>query len=387
MEALEILEIIQQGESSKVQFKERLPHTDSLAHELIAFSNSEGGIILIGVADRTGALNGLSFEEIRDSNQKLVNTANQSVFPSVIITTEVKNVSDSNIIIVTVPEGISKPYKDRLGTIYVKNGSDKRRVTANDEMARLLQSSKNMFADELPVQGATAANVNLNLFNSFLQRRTGRSLDDLGIDLARALENLNLLKDGQLTLAGLLLFSENRHILKPQFSVQCVAVNDVDLNGNDFADNEPAFEGTMSEVYGRTFSFIDRNIRKVQNGTSFNSPAVWEIPQAVFEEVLVNALIHRDYFIQSTIKVFAYSDRFEIVSPGKLPNSLTIENIANGISIARNPVLQSLAQYILPYKGLGTGIGRAISIYPAIQFINDIETEQFKVIIPKPAML
>jgi ATP-dependent DNA helicase RecG len=82
--------------------------------------------------------------------------------------------------------------------------------------------------------------------------------------------------------------------------------------------------------------------------------------------------------------VFIFSDRIEIVSPGKLPNSLTIENIANGISIARNPVLQSLAQYILPYKGLGTGVGRAITAYPKIKFVNDVNTEQFKVIIPKP---
>jgi len=384
MEALEILEIIQQGESSKVQFKERLPHTDSLAHELIAFSNSEGGIILIGVNDKTGALNGLTFEEIQAANQKLVNTATQSVFPSVIISTEVKNVSDNNVIIVTIIEGLNKPYKDRVGTIYVKNGSDKRRVTANDEIARLLQSSKVMFADENPVPGATAANINLNLFNSFIQRRFGKSIDELGIDLSKALENLSLLKDNQLTLAGLLLFGENRQVLKPQFSIQCVAVNDVNMNGNQFIDNEPAFEGTLNDIYEKAFGFINRNIKKIPQGTSFNSPSVWEIPQEVFEEVLVNAIIHRDYFIQSTIKIFIYLDRIEIVSPGKLPNSLTIENIANGISIARNPVLQSLAQYILPYKGLGTGVGRAISVYPDIQFVNNAESNQFIVKIPKP---
>ena len=149
---------------------------------------------------------------------------------------------------------------------------------------------------------------------------------------------MSLLKDNQLTLAGLLLFSENRHVLKPQFSIQCVAVDDVNLNGNEFVDNEPAFEGTLSDVYEKAFGFIDRHVKKIQQGTSFNSPSKWEIPQEVFEEVLVNALIHRDYFIQSTIKIFIYSDRIEIVSPGKLPNSLTIDNIANGISIARNPV-------------------------------------------------
>jgi len=384
MQVPEILEIIQQGESSKVQFKEKLPHTDSLAHELIAFSNSKGGIIIIGINDKTGSLSGLTFSEIQDYNQKLVNTASQSVFPPVIIDTEVLTISGNNIMMVYVSEGISKPYKDRLGTIYLKNGSDKRRVTSNDEIARLLQSSGSMFADEIPVIGTAEADVNLNLYDNFLKRKFKNSLQDLGIDLSKSLENLGLLKSGQLTLACLLLFSEKRSIIKPQFSIQCVAVNAINLSGNHFIDNEPAFDGTLNEVYLKAFGFIDRNIKKIQSGNSFNSPAIWEIPQEVFEEILVNALIHRDYFIQSTIKVFIFSDRIEVVSPGKLPNSLTIENIANGISIARNPVLQSLAQHILPYKGLGTGVGRAITAYPKIQFINDVNTEQFKVIIPKP---
>lgn len=254
----------------------------------------------------------------------------------------------------------------------------------NDEIARLLQSSGSIFADKIPVMGTAETDVNLNLYDNFLKRKFKNSLKDLGIDLSKSLENQGLLKSGQLTLAGLLLFSEKRSIIKPQFSIQCVAVNAINLSGNHFLDNEPAFDGTLNEVYLKAFGFIDRHIKKIQSGTSFNSPAVWEIPQEVFEEVLVNALIHRDYFIQSTIKVFIFSDRIEIISPGKLLNSLTIENIANGISIARNPVLQSLAQYILPYKGLGTGVGRAISAYPQIQFVNDVNTEQFKVIIPKP---
>lgn len=384
MEALELLEVIQLGESSKVQFKERLPHTESLAHELIAFSNSQGGIIIVGVNDKTGALNGLSFEEIQAANQKFVNTASQSVFPSIVLTNEVVSVSSQSLMVVTIAEGLSKPYKDRLGTIYVKNGSDKRRVTSNDEISRLLQSSKNMFADEIPVQGTTAADVNLGYFDSFLKGRFGRSMEELGLSLPKGLENMGLLRDGQLTLAGLLLFSENRNISRPQFSIQCVSVDGVDLNGNNFLDNEPAFEGRIDQVYQQAFGFISRNIKKIQSGTSFNSPAVWEIPQEVFEETIVNALIHRDYFIQSTIKIFMFSKRIEIISPGKLPNSLTIDNISNGISIARNPVLQSLAQYLLPYKGLGTGVGRAIAAYPNITFLNDVDTEQFKVIIPRP---
>lgn len=387
MEALEILDLIQQGESSKTQFKERLPHIDSIAQELVAFSNTSGGKIIIGVNDKTGALNGLSFEEIQATNQQLVNAASQSVFPPVFIKTETVSVNNNNLIVVDIDDGISKPYKDRLGTIYMKNGADKRRVTSNDEIARLLQSSKVMFADEIPVQGSSIADVNLELFREFIQRKSNRTFEDLGVDLQRALENLQLMKDGLLTLAGLLLFSNNRHIPRPQFTIQCVTVNANDLTGNSFSDSEPPIDGPLINVFTKAIAFVDRNMRKTQTGTSFNSPSTWEIPYEVFEELIVNALIHRDYFIQSTIKIFVLNNRVEIHSPGRLPNSLSVDNIRNGISIARNPVLQSIAQFILPYKGLGTGVSRAVSLYPQVEFVNDIDNQQFKVIIPRPAYI
>jgi len=99
--------------------------------------------------------------------------------------------------------------------------------------------------------------------------------------------------------------------------------------------------------------------------------------------LIVNALIHRDYFINSVVKVFIFPNRIEIISPGKLPNSLTVENILNGISIPRNPTLQSIAQIILPYSGLGTGLIRINRLYDGIQFKNNITNEVFTVTIKR----
>ncbi len=241
-----------------------------------------------------------------------------------------------------------------------------------------------MYADELPIQGTSIPDIDLDYYKSFIQKKYNRSLDDLGIGLPQSLESQNLSKEGMLTLAGLLLFSSNRQKHRPQFSVQCVAVNGTDLTGNKFSDNEPAFEGTLEEVYNSTIGFIDRNLKKIQSEKSFNSPAVWEIPYEVFEELVVNALIHRDYFVNTTIKIKIFTDRIEIESPGKLPNSLTEENIRSGISIPRNPLLQSLGQYVLPCTGLGTGVPRAIHIYPDITLSNQPENERFVVTIKRP---
>jgi predicted HTH transcriptional regulator len=375
--------IISGGESSTVQFKERLPHVESIAHELIAFSNSHGGVIIFGINDKTGEANGLSFEEIRAINQQMVNAASQKMYPPVCIQTETVEIQNSRVVVVTVEEGLSKPYKDANGTIYVKNGADKRKVTSNAELARLLGSGGFLSADELPVFGSSVDEIDSKQFALFFQRKYNKSPDDMGPAFSNILENLDLTKNGVFTLAGLLLFSQKRHKYRPHFSVQCVSV-DGSLIGNTYTDNDGLYEGTLSEVFQKTMDFIGRSMKKVPAGEGFNSPARWEIPHEVFEELIVNALVHRDYFIMATTKVFIYSDRVEIVSPGRLPNSLSIENIKNGVSVVRNPILLSAAQFVLPYKGLGTGILRVYSLYPEVEIQNLIEKNQFKVIVKRP---
>ena len=101
-----------------------------------------------------------------------------------------------------------------------------------------------------------------------------------------------------------------------------------------------------------------------------------EISANVFEELLVNALIHRDYFIKDSIKLFIFDDRIEIRSPGKLPNNLTVDQIRRGIRRSRNVLLASLAPDLLSYRGIGSGIVRALKLWPSISCINDIPSEE-----------
>jgi len=387
MDDAELIAIINRGESSKIQFKERLPHIDSLAHELIAFANTHGGFLLIGVNDKTGSLNGLSFSEIQQSNSQIVNAASQKVFPPIHVITETVSIGDHNIIVVKIDEGSGKPYKDRNGIIYIKNGTDKRKVTSNDELARLLRESGSLYAEEMIIKGSSIDEIDMEQFSLFLFKKYKKTLEEFlqeNLTIEQMLENLNLAKNKEFLLSGLLLFSKKRHFFLPQFSIQCVSA-DGSIIDYGFSDNERALEGTIFTVFQRAMDFIGRNMKKIPETSGFNSPTKWEIPHEVFEELLVNALVHRDYFISSTIKVFVHTDRVEIISPGKLPNSLTVENIKNGVSIIRNPILLSALQYILPYKGLGTGIRRSYSLYPNITIENKIDENQFKVIIWRPA--
>ena len=100
----------------------------------------------------------------------------------------------------------------------------------------------------------------------------------------------------------------------------------------------------------------------------------------VFEELLVNALVHRDYLISAPIRLFVFDDRIEIISPGHLPNNLTVEKIRTGNSNIRNPILASyVAKGLLPYRGLGSGIKRALEDWPDIEFTDDQEGDLFTV--------
>ncbi|MBU2444346.1 MAG: putative DNA binding domain-containing protein [Bacteroidetes bacterium] len=381
MEPIEIIDIIAKGESSTVQFKERLPHPDSLAQEMAAFSNTEGGIIILGVNDKTGALNGLSFQEIQSTNRQLVDVATHKVFPPINIKTETVTANGQNIIVVYINEGPGKPYKDHNGIIFVKNGSDKRKVISNEELMRILQSSGNIAADEEPVANTTNNDIDIDFFKSFVQKKTGKSFDDVGQSLPQILNNMGFAKNDKLTLAGLLLFGKKPQAFKPIFSVQCIAFVGNDVAGKEYRDSEPPFEGNLSALYDKTMNFILRNLRRVQVEKSFNSLGELEIPKEALEELVVNSLIHRDYFIKSAIKVFIFDNRIEIISPGKLPNRLTIEQIKLGTSIVRNAILFSNARYLLPYIGVGSGIPRALNAYPKIDLVNDADKELFIAVI------
>ena len=176
-----------------------------------------------------------------------------------------------------------------------------------------------------------------------------------------------------LNLAGVLMFTERPEWIVPQFVVKAIRYPGNAIHANAYIDTED-FSGPLRQVFDDTQSFIMRNLHKVQAGRGINSPGVPEIPEAVFEELLVNALVHRDYLVSAPIRIFIFDNRIEIISPGHLPNNLTVEKIRAGNSNIRNPILVSyVAKGLLPYHGLGSGITRALTAWPEIDFSSDHE--------------
>ena len=381
MEVEKILTVIANGEDSKHQFKANVMRPDSIAQEMIAFSNSKGGIILIGVTE-DGEIAGLTSDDIKRLNQLVPNAATNNMQPS--ISPEIQNISfpEGKVMTVSVEEGLSKPYMDSNSHFFVKSGVDKRKVTAREALQRIVQSVALVHADSLPVHGSSITDIDREFFNAFFYKEFGEYIEDQELSFARLLENMNLARNDKLNTCATLLFTTRPQLQFPDFHVKAAAFPGNDIEDEYYLDSRDV-EGKLSVIFQNVMGFIGANLRYVQNGQSVNSIGELEIPKIVFKELIVNALIHRDYFISAPVRVLIFADRVEIISPGYLPDNLTIENIKIGNSIIRNPTLASFASKMLPYRGIGGGIKRAIRAYPDIKFIDDQEGSTFKVIIQR----
>ncbi len=383
MEASELLEIVARGEDSRHQFKADATNANSLAAEMVAFANSGGGQIFVGVSD-DGTIKAHDASSVSRLNQLIANAASNSVRPPINPLTENVLVHNGVVVVISVPDGLSKPYMDNIGSIWFKSGSDKRRVTSREEMQRMFQSAQLVHGDDLPIPGATVADINRDYFETFFEKRFGSKLDEQEVSLTHILTSMRLLRDDSLTVAGALLFAKQPQPLVPAFHVKAIAFPGNDIHADKYLDSQD-FVGNLESQFQDGLAFITRNLHRSQQNHGVNAQGQLEVPQLVFEELLANALIHRDFFVSAPIRIFIFNDRVEIISPGHLPNNLTIENIKSGNSNMRNPILASYATWVLPYRGLGTGVLRALKEYPEIDFLDDRDGNKFCVTVRRPA--
>ncbi|MBO7683215.1 MAG: putative DNA binding domain-containing protein [Kiritimatiellae bacterium] len=377
----EIVERIAQGEDSRTQFKRGPIGVAKLAAEFAAFSNSSGGVIIFGVGD-DGKVVGLGARDKKLLDSEISNTANDNVRPAVYPQTEYHTIRGKQVLCVMIAEGVSKPYADKSGNYWMKSGPDKRRITSREELQRILQKSHLLHADEVPVYGTGTKDIDLYHFGEFLERNYGISADDVlepgKVDIPQMLRNLGFADEQNLTLAGLMLFGKNPQRYAPVNVVKCVSYVGNDVAGSKYRDSED-FRGTIRDMYKSTMQFILRNLRHEQAGQGFNSIGVPEVPEEALQELVANMFLHRDYFMSSPWRVMVFDNRVELISPGSLPNHLTVEMMKSGVSVARNPLIFTFATKEIPYRGIGSGIRRVMEIAPKVEFLSDSETNFFTV--------
>ncbi len=377
-----LLARIAQGEHTRQQFKRSFHNPDALAAELAAFANSCGGTLLIGVAD-DGTITSLSAADVRHLNQMLSNASSQHVRPPVHPHTENVQTHAGLVMVVTVPNGLAKPYLDQQGRIWVKQDADKRHVTAREEMQRMFQSGGLVYADVVPVTGTTSADLDEPTFRRYLTQYYSADTAQTELPLDVVLQNLGLGDGRELTLAGLMLFGRNQQRWRPAYSIKAVAFFGTSIADSHYQDSQD-FSGTLPVQYVEALAFIKRNLRRVQGDQGFNSPGILEVPEVALQELLVNALVHRDYFTSASIRILVFRDRIDIISPGHLPDSLSIDDIRQGKTNRRNPTLSEHAFRLLPYRGMGSGIPRALGEWPEIELISEVSGNQFTARVQRP---
>ena len=397
----DILKQIKAGEVSGVQFKERILDKYDIACELVAFSNSHGGKLVVGIKDKTGETNALSYSEVQETTNLLSDIASENVVPSILIKIDTVEVEDGNLVVATVKEGLNKPYHDNKGIVWVKNGADKRKVFDNAELAEMMTDCGSFAPDEAGVRDATVNDLDATTIKQFLGNRFDRVLEKKGLtgdafneasldmicsaiakghDCEKILRNLRFIRpDGTLTVAAMLLFGKYTQRWMPMMTAKCICFAGNSIGSKVFRDkvNDADMEGNLLHQYDTIMDFFTRNLHNVQVGDEFNSMGKLEIPYTSLVEFTVNSLVHRSLNMKAPVRIFIFDNRVEIHSPGALPNGLTIEDIKAGTSMPRNMFLFNNAIYLLPYTGVGSGITRALDENINVTFTNNASAQEF----------
>jgi ATP-dependent DNA helicase RecG len=382
MEEFELRTQILRGEDSTRQFKREMPEAAKMTGEIVAFANSGGGRIFIGV-EKDGNIRGLTTAEAEKVGEQMAQIAWDSVRPPFSVLSKSVATGDGIVVVIEIPNGASKPYCDNKGTYWVKNGPDKRRVQSPEELARLFQLGEKVYAESQAVAASTLEDFDHERFERFYEAKyseTAPNRREEGEAYQRTLENLELVDSGRVTVAGLLLFGKRLPVLLPEMKVDAIWFKGTERASTEWHDQR-TITGTLAEQFDAGMGFLNRWNSRIQREGSFNQVGHLELPEVVFEELFINALIHRDYFIRDSIKLFIFDDRIEIRSPGKLPNSLTVDQIRRGVRRSRNVLLTSFAPDLLNFRGVGSGIVRALKLWPSIRWDNDIEAEEMVVTI------
>ena len=397
----DILKQIKAGEVSGVQFKERILDKYDIACELVAFSNSHGGKLVVGIKDKTGETNALSYSEVQETTNLLSDIASENVVPSILIKIDTVEVEDGNLVVATVKEGLNKPYHDNKGIVWVKNGADKRKVFDNAELAEMMTDCGSFAPDEAGVRDATVNDLDATTIKLFLGNRFERVLEKKGLtgdafneasldmicsaiakghDCEKILRNLRFIRpDGTLTVAAMLLFGKYTQRWMPMMTAKCICFAGNSVGSKVFRDkvNDADMEGNLLHQYDTIMDFFTRNLHNVQVGDEFNSMGKLEIPYTSLVEFTVNSLVHRSLNMKAPVRIFIFDNRVEIHSPGALPNGLTIDDIKAGTSMPRNMFLFNNAIYLLPYTGVGSGITRALDEDINVTFMNNDKAQEF----------
>ena len=322
--------------------------TKDIKKEIIAFANTNGGKIYIGVDDDG---NILGIENIDNDLQALTGMIQEGIKPFLIEYTQIKieQYDNENIIVVEIQSGPNKPYylADKglkPSGVYLRHGSSS--IQASDEIIR------KMIFEHAGLRFEEMVCKNQELTFEYLEKKFKENNLTFAENKYRLLNIVN--EENKYTNLGLLLSDQC------SYTIKCAIFDGT--NKISFRDRKE-FTGSILKQVDDIFEYFELFNKISGKIIGLKRIDTRDYPEYSLREALLNAVIHRSYYFDSSIMVTLYDDKFEILSMGGLIDGITIKEIFKGVSSSRNPNLANIFYRFGYVESFGTGIGRIIDSY------------------------
>ena len=350
-----IEEILKSNEGKTLEFKENLRSIPGIVKTVIAFANTAGGIIVVGVEDKTKKIVGVG--DPLAEEERLASVINDSISPLLVPDIEIITYRNKELIIINVPHATGPIFLKSAGMekgTYIRFGSTNR-VVDSETLKSLKNFAKNICFDELPdIQGKVSDldwDVIQKLFTAVDKKITPSKAQSMGIIAQHGTKEVP-------SYGGIILFGVNRLKLFPEAIIRCARFlgneRDVIL---DRADIDIYLPLALEEA----FKIIRRNTSLRSEIKELARKDVPEYPPIALREAITNAILHADYSIKGVyISIAIFDDRIEITNPGTLPFGFTLEKALEGSSCIRNRVIAKVFYHLKWVEQWGRGLGRII---------------------------
>jgi ATP-dependent DNA helicase RecG len=382
---------IARWEDLHTEFKEWPVHPDDLAASLVAFANTDGGQLILGV-NKDRAIAGIENPDraICDIDK----TATNYCEPPISVTYEILRADDQprqkksqvnkvlqkkHVVVVNILKGDMRPYRTYNGACYIHTTHGRRDASLR-ELLRLFQATESFYYDETPLPRLTLADLDLDALDRYLESTGQAELKD---NPERLLTNWGLLSKGHPTIAGLVLFGREpqRHLPFAQINAARFPGTDSSMEPSDRKD----LTGRLLDVVDQAERFLDLHLRTPHEIRGFEPEPRPELPKEALREAIVNAVAHRDYTVHGPVRLFVLDDRVEVHTPGKPPNTVDEEAMRAGVHVVRNPRIYARLSDAGLVTRAGTGVRRIIRLVKeAVGRDVEISISEFEVLLTIP---
>ena len=391
----ELLELVANGEGSAVEFKRDDCRPEQLAREIVAMINHNGGVIVLGVED-DGSISGIQNENLEEwiMDAVVARKVHPQILPSY---QEILIDADRRVAILSFTQGVSKPYVLRHNgreDIFIRVGSTTR-LTSREQRARLFSLGGMLHPESLPISGTSIDSLDTRRIEDYL-RNVLRDPDmpSSKEERVRRLLDLGFLTGDVMgspvcTLSGLLLFGDKprRHLKQAGIRVMVFDGTEKDykpiidevvdmpmvglwrLEQND--TRTLLSEGIADHVIQMLKPFLTEE--GIEIGQSISRQRTWHYPREAIREVIMNAIAHRDWTRTIDIEITRYSDRMEVISPGAMQNSMSVEKMKAGQRLPRNILIVDVLKDYGYIDARGMGV--RTKVIPLMKQANGSEPE------------